>query len=189
MPPIVGARVARGGETLSKLQEEETPFSLLSQNPRASTLRERVDFEPEPVVDLDTDQRGCIVFPKSVGTHQISRISGAVTQRFLYGYYLPRLPPRRRNTALCLREGGAQRGAQGHGTWRPQNRFKCAFTSCSDDHGQAPLLPWTPASLIDSEGKHGGSSPRAVFRISEKMGNACRSLSRSLAQSGRSVSD
>lgn len=38
-------------------------------------------------------------------------------------------------------------------------RFKCAFTSCSDDHGQVPLLSWTPASLIDSEGKRGGSFP------------------------------
>lgn len=114
VPPVVGARVAWGGEALSKLQEEETPFSLRSQNPRASTLRERVDFEPEPVLDLDRDQRECIVFPKSVGTHQISRISGAVTQRFLCGYHLPH-PPLEEEEYSSLPQGGAQRGAQGHG--------------------------------------------------------------------------
>lgn len=70
-------------------------FSPLSQNPRASTRWECVDFEPEPAVDLDIDQRGCIVFPKSVGTDQISRISGAVTQRFRCCYHLPSPGPRR----------------------------------------------------------------------------------------------
>ena len=139
-------------------------------------------------MDLDTDQRGCIVFPKSVGTHQISRISGAVTQRFLCGYHLPR-PPLEEEECSSLPQGGARRGTQGHATWRPQNSFECAFTSCSDDHGQVPLPPWTPASLTDREGKRGGSSWRAVFRISEKMGNACRSLARNLAQRGHSVSD
>lgn len=56
-----------GGGTLNKLQEEKSPFSPLSQNPRSSTLREHVDLELEPIVDLDVDQRGCVVFPKVRG--------------------------------------------------------------------------------------------------------------------------
>ena len=107
--PLRGTCAAPGGETLNKLQEEKTLFSPLSQNPRASTLWERVDFEPEPVVDLDMDQRGCIVFPKSVGTDQISRISGAVTQRFLCCYHLPSRPGE--EVYSPLPQGGALHGA------------------------------------------------------------------------------
>lgn len=61
-------------EGKSEINSRKKPLlSPLSQNPRASTRWERVGFEPEPAVDLDVDQRGCIVFPESVGTEQVSR--------------------------------------------------------------------------------------------------------------------
>lgn len=61
VPPVVGARVWHRREALVANSGRRNPRSPCP-DPRASTLRERVDFEPEPVLDLDRIKRECIVF-------------------------------------------------------------------------------------------------------------------------------
>lgn len=56
-----------------------------------------------------------------------------MTQRFLCGYHLP-TAPQEEEYGSCLREAPSVALKVMDLTYR----FKCAFTSCSDDHGQVP---------------------------------------------------
>lgn len=118
-------------------------------------LWECVGFEPEPVVDLDIDQRGGVVFPKSVGTDQISRISGAVTQHFPCGHHRPYPGPERggiqsassgRRPAWWLRSWDLELDTKG---------FECAVSQLLSDHRRTPPLPQASASPC-----HSGGEPR-----------------------------
>lgn len=76
-------------------------------------------------MDLDIDQRGCIVFPKSVRTDWVSRISGAVTQPFLRCSHLPSLGPSE-VASSPFPQGGALVVLKVVGLKSDKNGFKCA---------------------------------------------------------------